>query len=690
MLERAKMYRYLILEKSPKIRPQGSAIVLNAIVLRCFEQMGFLHEVIAVSKPTHGNVFLDEDLNLIGQLSSAYFSQRYGYSNVVLSRPDFHEILHRHVPAHKILYSKKVLSLDQTSDLSGPQIHCSDNSVYTCDIVVGADGAYSGVRQSLYRSIQPIPKRVLAKLESQGLTSKSRWSGHTARTSIPESDQESLRVDQHAVIGITEPLDPDKYQILKEKSSTVTTIINKKGFTAWLLPIAKNQMCWGLASKRFGTPSEQGQELPANFRVSEWGPETVNEILKLDHIKTQKLPFGGTMQELFDKTKQGNAGRIMLEDKAFKTWYHKRTVLIGDACHKTIPFSGMGTLHAILDCILLVNALYDMPDEEDFSSKDITRAFKMYYAQRFESASAAVKASAQVSQFLGGTGTWGHWLRSTTLSNIPESVVIMASDRVFANRPLLNFLPSVPDHGTKKSLPQRPSRRDREALKRMREEERQRRKEEKETGRRQCKKNKLSIHPPAKDRVEKGDLQNQVDPIHKAILASSSVVCLAAAASDPSSAPEATVLPSGSRSRKRTRSRLSSLSSAVYAASSLSLDGIICLPRPFPPCSYMMTVRSEIGKTHSRVGCEDHQTSGSPESLHRSREALPSVVEELELPCGCDDGQELAHEDGSGCSFGSALKVQGVDSGMHPLGRDSRSRGLERLLTVGVERGWIF
>jgi len=368
-------------------------------------------------------------------------------------------------------------------------------------------------------------------------------------------------------------------------------------------------------------------------------------------------------------------------------------VLIGDACHKTIPFSGMGTLHAILDCILLVNALYDMPDEEDFSSKDITRAFKMYYAQRFESASAAVKASAQVSQFLGGTGVWGHWLRSTTLSNIPESVVILASDRVFANRPLLNFLPSVPDHGTKKSLPQRPSRRDREALKRIREEERQRRKEEKEAGRRQRKKNKLSVHPPAKDGAgpKGGDSQNQVDPILKTILVSSSVVCLAA--SDPSSAPGASVLPSihgGSRSRKRTRSRLSSLSSAIYAASSLSLDGIICLPRPFPPGSYMTTVRSDIGITHSRVGCEDRQTSRSLESLHRSGEALPSVVEELELPCGCDTGQELVHEEGSGCSFGSALKVQGGDGGMHPLGRDPRSRGLERLLTVGTERGWTF
>lgn len=77
MLERAGMKSYTIFERTPEIRPHGSAIVLSAIMLRCFEQLDLLDEVIEASKPTYGNVFMDEDLKIIGQLNSAYFGDRY-------------------------------------------------------------------------------------------------------------------------------------------------------------------------------------------------------------------------------------------------------------------------------------------------------------------------------------------------------------------------------------------------------------------------------------------------------------------------------------------------------------------------------------------------------------------------------------------------------------------------------------
>ncbi|KAI8352652.1 hypothetical protein B0O80DRAFT_499355 [Mortierella sp. GBAus27b] len=492
MLERAGMQRYMIFEKAPEIRSQGSAIVLSAIVLRCFEQLDLLHELIAVSKPTYGNVFVDEDLNLIGHLSSAYFGERYGYPNIVISRPDLHAILLRHVPAHKILYSKKVLSLDQSSESTGPKIRCSDNSEYRCDIIVGADGAYSGIRQGLYRSIRPIPKRSMTRLGGGGvvatLKNTTHWFGqvepisrarvgggcYASKTQIPGSDLESLRVDQHAVIGLTNALDPEKYHVLKERTSLVSTIINKHGFSVWLLPVTGNRICWSIASKSFDTPSEKRRtstDQPTNFWFSEWGSESVDEILKLDYIKNQRLPIGGgTMQDLFDQTIKGNTCKIMLEDKAFKTWYYKRTVLIGDACHKIIPFTGLGSLHAILDCIILANALYDMPDA--FTSVHITRAFREYYAQRAGSASAAVKSSAQVSKLLSGTSIWNHWLRNKTLGTFSEPITMIVSDRIFAYRPILTYLKSVPDHGTRKSDPQHLSRRDREEMARSREERR--------------------------------------------------------------------------------------------------------------------------------------------------------------------------------------------------------------------------
>lgn len=97
MLERAGMKSYMVFERAPEIRPHGSAIVLSAIMLRCFEQLELLDEVIKASKPTHGNIFMDEDLEVIGQLNSAYFADRYGESYFVscstcwrLPSPRFH------------------------------------------------------------------------------------------------------------------------------------------------------------------------------------------------------------------------------------------------------------------------------------------------------------------------------------------------------------------------------------------------------------------------------------------------------------------------------------------------------------------------------------------------------------------------------------------------------------------------
>ncbi|KAF9981741.1 hypothetical protein BGZ65_003621, partial [Modicella reniformis] len=342
MLEHAGMHRYVILERAQEVRPHGSAIVLSSIMLRCFEQMGLLPEVIEASKPTVGNVFMDEDLRVIGKTSSVFFKQRYGYFNIVLPRSDFHAILLRYVPAHKILYSRKVLSLDQSIDCSGAKVRCSDNSVYCGDIVVGADGAHSAIRQRLYGSIQTASQLSMATLEN------GRFVTTLSRTRLPKSDQEQLRLDQHAVVGLTGGLDPEKYLTLKEKSSQVTTIIGKNGFSAWLLPVTRNRICWGLSSKGFAARSgnerpSRGKELADNFRMSEWGPEAVEKILTLDYVKNQNLPCGGTMQDLFDQTEKGTAVKIMLEDK-------------------------------------------------------------VYYAQRIDSATAAVKGSAQLSQFLSSTG----------------------------------------------------------------------------------------------------------------------------------------------------------------------------------------------------------------------------------------------------------------------------------------------
>ncbi|KAF9578204.1 hypothetical protein BGW38_006128, partial [Lunasporangiospora selenospora] len=455
MLERAGMKDYLILERAAELRPMGSAIALSAMMLRCYEQLGIYDEIMAVAKPSVGNAFLDQDLHFLWNMKGFFLERRYGYFNVILSRADYHRILAGHVPADKVVYGKKVLSLVHTPE--GATIGCSDNSVYQADIVIGADGAYSSVRQSLYKSIQieaataatataagistgatPLSSRgsllrstsAISRLSSSSSSlssissisnssneSRSPKSVHTTASNsslpkrkrsdssgheegpdhssrqdrqptvyrLPKSDSAPLRFDQHGIVGITAPLDPEKYPFLKDKGCQVMTILSNSGISTWLFPLTGNRIAWCIGGRNLISDSEKKAQ--AN--------SAADGILKLDYLRNQKSPYGGTIGDMFDQTEKGTAIRIMLEDKAFKTWYYKRTVLVGDACHKVIPFTGVGAVHAILDCIVLINALYDMPDGRDFTQADITKAFQAYYAQRFKHAAAAVRRSKQ-------------------------------------------------------------------------------------------------------------------------------------------------------------------------------------------------------------------------------------------------------------------------------------------------------
>lgn len=74
-----------------------------------------------------------------------------GYDVLVFPRPEIYDLLLSRVPKERILLGKKVLSILQNKE--GAMIRCSDGTHYHGDIIVGADGAYSAVRQSLYRQL---------------------------------------------------------------------------------------------------------------------------------------------------------------------------------------------------------------------------------------------------------------------------------------------------------------------------------------------------------------------------------------------------------------------------------------------------------------------------------------------------------------------------------------------------------
>ncbi|KAF9345300.1 hypothetical protein BGX26_003313, partial [Mortierella sp. AD094] len=156
---------YTVLERSSHVRLLGSAIALGPGVLPLFEQLGMLKEIEQFSRPVTRGMVWSEKLVPIMDLDHTTTQKRYGYLTRIISRPKLYEILLSRVPSEKIHMGKKVVSYTQESlsplqqqqqqqqqpETKNIVVSCEDGSLFTGDILVGADGAYSVTRQLMYQ-----------------------------------------------------------------------------------------------------------------------------------------------------------------------------------------------------------------------------------------------------------------------------------------------------------------------------------------------------------------------------------------------------------------------------------------------------------------------------------------------------------------------------------------------------------
>ncbi|KAG0353157.1 hypothetical protein BGX24_007338, partial [Mortierella sp. AD032] len=63
-----------------------------------------------------------------------------------------------------------------------------------------------------------------------------------------------------------------------------------------------------------------------------------------DETRNFPVPISGgkihTLGDLYDLTPRECIAKVMLEEKIFDTWHYRRSVLLGDACHKLNPAGG--------------------------------------------------------------------------------------------------------------------------------------------------------------------------------------------------------------------------------------------------------------------------------------------------------------------------------------------------------------
>lgn len=149
-----------------------------------------------------------------------FASVSVGYYPAFFARPELYDMLYKKIPSNKIHMSKKLVSFDQ--DEEGVKVYFEDGSVAEGDILVGADGAHSAVRQHLYKT-----------MEQEGL--------------LPESDTKEMSKGYISLVGTTDPLDPAKYPCLSGPKCEVSFVIGDKSTpytvscaVAWITMRQKN------------------------------------------------------------------------------------------------------------------------------------------------------------------------------------------------------------------------------------------------------------------------------------------------------------------------------------------------------------------------------------------------------------------------------------------------------------------
>jgi kynurenine 3-monooxygenase len=198
------------------------------------------------------------------------------------------------------------------------------------DAVIGVDGAFSAVRQSMQK-----------KLEKFDYNESYLAHGYKELT-IPPGPDGSWRMEKNAL------------HIWPRKSFMMIALPNPDGsFTCTLF--------WEFEGPRSFATTKTDDEVRDFFR--EEFPDAV--------------PLMPTLLEDFRQNPTGSLVTIRCAPWSYKD----KVTLVGDAAHAVVPFYGQGMNAAFEDCVVLDECLAEFPDNRE-------RAFAEYFSRRKENADA--------------------------------------------------------------------------------------------------------------------------------------------------------------------------------------------------------------------------------------------------------------------------------------------------------------
>jgi 6-hydroxynicotinate 3-monooxygenase len=313
-------YDVRLYEQAPKLTRIGAGIHLSPNATRVIRRCGLLETM--TRQALLPNRFDQREWDT-GEFTFVLrydeFPARYGAPHVIMHRGDLLVLLHSGLKPGTLALGKQLIDLDERSDRI--VLVFNDGSCAEADLVIGADGINSKVRELLLGPETPV------------------YTGSVAHRAIfPANRMGGIRL-----------ADASKWWA------------EDRYFMNYYLTSARDELYIVTGA-------------PVAWDDDDFTPKPAD----LEELRALFQGFHPDVQRMIDACPEGCAiiWPVLFRDPR-ACWSNGRIVLLGDACHPMKPHMGQGACMAMEDAAMLVRCL-------EHCHGDYRAAFRLYEAQRFE------------------------------------------------------------------------------------------------------------------------------------------------------------------------------------------------------------------------------------------------------------------------------------------------------------------
>jgi len=294
-----KDFSIRIFEQAGKIKPVGAGIILANNAMQVYDKLG-LRDLIENSGNHISTMNVTKrGLETISNVEFDSFEKKFGVKNIAIHRGVLQQILLKALNENEIHTSKHLIELKKESSLS---LKFSDGTAVSSDVVIGADGINSVVRESLF------PNSIIRKAR------------------------------QVCWRGVTDYMLPEKHQ---NELNEAWGRGDRFGF----VQISPGKVYW------YALKSYQK-------RMDEFSNNEIGGYFKSYHSIIREIIESTPPESIYTNE--------ISDLSPISSWVDNKVCLIGDAAHAATPNLGQGACQAIEDAYVLSECLAKFSVENGF------------------------------------------------------------------------------------------------------------------------------------------------------------------------------------------------------------------------------------------------------------------------------------------------------------------------------------